>query len=91
MAPVMFLLRCSSGHGRHLLTYAQVRVPTTHTAGLPRRKEDGGLPKGGGDPSSKTFAPKSPVWLEEDPVAVATLFCVTILLLLVPEEGPCPP
>lgn len=47
VTPVMFLLRCSSGHGRHLLTHVWVGVPMSYTTGLPRRNEDGGLPNGG--------------------------------------------
>lgn len=70
----MFRLRRSSGHAR-------VRVPVTHTAGLPWRNEDGGLPGGGTNPGSKT-SPKAPVQLLEGFRAVARLFSGTTPLRL---------
>ena len=66
VTPVMFLLRCSSGH-------VWVRVPVTNTTGLPWRNEDGGLPSRVPNPLSETFSPKTPVGLEEGSMAVARL------------------
>lgn len=45
---------------------------------------------GGAEHVSKTFSPRAPAQLEEDPVAVATLFSGTLPVTAL-SEGPRPP